>query len=178
ESVASRLKKFNDNTSLSFVDGMVRYVNHELKPMDRLYKPSFRGNPLNRLIALDQSCLFGNTWMIKKRDNVVYRFDERMTHAEDLYFYISICRQDPGLYDFVEDEILYYRQSDANSMKNYRGLEDGYRKLLDRITDHKIGSWSKRLYLRFRITRIMVLTHLFDGRDFLSSFRCCFKYWY
>jgi glycosyltransferase involved in cell wall biosynthesis len=177
ESIGSRLKMFSNNASLSFVDGVVTYVNDELVPFDRQHKPSYKGKPLDCLIALDQSCLFGNSWMIRRKEDIIYQFDEKMTHAEDLYFYISVCRQDLGLYDYVEDEILYYRQTDSNSMKNFNGLEDGYRKLLDRVRDHKIGTWSQRVYLRFRITRIMVLTHLFDGGDFVSSLRCCFKYW-
>ncbi|MEQ8905772.1 glycosyltransferase family 2 protein [Ekhidna sp.] len=175
--INSRILKFRSDRDLNFVDGVVIYVNDHLEPMNECYRPAYTGRPLDRLIALDRSCLFGNTWMIKKLPNVLYWFDEDMTHAEDLYFYITICSQHNGRYDFVNDEVLWYRQTDSNTMKNLKGLEDGYYKLINRIVSQQIGSFSQRVYLKARVTRIMALSHLLDGKDIFSAFRCLLKYW-
>ncbi|RED99553.1 glycosyltransferase family 2 protein [Marinoscillum furvescens] len=175
--ISRRLEKFQKDESLSFVDGVVSYVDDQLIATGKKYVPSFSGQPLDRLLALDRQCLFGNTWMIKKRSGIQYQFDEEMTHAEDLYFYITICNQHNGKYGFVTDEVLWYRQTGSNSMKNLKGLEDGYNKLLKRIRKFRIGSKFQRIYLAYRITRIMTLSHLFDGRDAKSAVRCLFKYW-
>ena len=65
------------------------YVNDDLTPKGNTYIPSFKGYPFDELLKLSRKCYFGNTWMIRKDEKVNYRFREEMTHAEDLFFYLS-----------------------------------------------------------------------------------------
>ncbi|RJE70861.1 glycosyltransferase family 2 protein [Reichenbachiella sp. MSK19-1] len=172
-SLSSRLQIFNNNPQLQFVDGAVQYVDQNLKMIDKKYSPSFKGYPYNELLRLNAECLFGNTWMIKLQPNRIYRFDTQMTHAEDLYFYLTIC--EGGLYSYTNETILLYRQRPGSAMKNLKGLEKGYIKLIQKINRSlKIKNW-RLSFLKLKIAKIMFLSHTFDGRDFISGFMSIFK---
>ncbi len=171
EAIKSRVDVFDNNPYIDFVDGMVEYVDKNLVPLERHYVPEFTGNPLPKLLRLDRSCLFGNTWMIRKRDGIKYQFNESLTHAEDLYFYLTICNQYATNYSFTNTPILKYRQHDTSSMKNLRGLENGYSTLLKEIKSNITHTKKQFWHLKFRVIRIMLLSHLVDGRDPLSAIR-------
>lgn len=170
-SVESRLSIFNENPSLDFVDGKVLYVSSDLKPLREGYTPDFQGNPMPLLLRLDRRCLFGNTWMIRRHENVIYRFNEDLTHAEDLYFYLSICNQYDSNYAYTNHPILKYRQHPNSAMKNLDGLEAGYLNLLREVKKGISCSPSQLRFLKLRILRIMFLSHLFDGHNPLAATR-------
>ncbi len=172
-SLESRLQVFDNNPQLQFVDGSVQYVDQNLNIIDKKYTPSFRGLPFDELLKLNNECLFGNTWMIKLQTNKTYKFDTQMTHAEDLYFYLTIC--EGGLYSFTDETILLYRQRPDSAMKNLQGLENGYIKLIKKINNTiKVNNWSIWL-LKIKVTKIMFLSHTFDGRDLISGVISIFR---
>ncbi|MFT6827467.1 MAG: teichuronic acid biosynthesis glycosyltransferase TuaG [Bacteroidia bacterium] len=175
-SLSSRLEEFEKDEMLDFVDGKVIYVDQGLHPIHKAYSPNFSGFPMNRLLMLDQSCLFGNTWMIRRHKEVKYHFDENLTHAEDLYFYISICVQKEGRYTFTNEEILKYRQVQSSAMRNLKGLENGYYSLIKNIKHQNIASNRQLLYLKLKITKIMFLSYWFDGRDKSAALKVLSKY--
>jgi hypothetical protein len=107
--------------------------------------------------------------MIRRLDNIIYRFKEGMTHAEDLFFYMSVCHQKEGLYQFTNKAILLYRQNESSAMTNLKGLQRGYEDLLKNIRRDGIGNLIQQAYLRMKITKIMFLSHLIDGKDLKSA---------
>ena len=175
-SIHSRIKVFSQNPDVTFVDGVVITKNKSMEKRIRFYKPSFKGYPYNELLRINQKCLFGPSWMIKREKNIFYHFNERMTHAEDLCFYLSISKGKK--YDFTNDEVLHYRISENSAMSNFEGLEDGYKQLYIIVkTEHSV-SRKTLIYLKYRITRIMLLSYLFDKRTPFKALRVIFRYFF
>lgn len=175
DAIAARLKLFCEDDRLSFVDGHVIYSDDQMRPTGQVFKPSLKGDPLPGLLKLSPSCLFGPSWMIKRESGIQYRFDERLTHAEDLYFYLSICLQKKSCYSFVELPVLYYRVGHVSAMSNLMGLEKGYHRVLRNLIACGKVSLVDRLSFRLRIMKIMFLSHLFDGRDIKNAVFSVFR---
>jgi teichuronic acid biosynthesis glycosyltransferase TuaG len=125
-SLESRLKVFQNNPIADFVDGAVHIYNQTLDKKQSEWIPSYRGYPLDQLLLLSGNCFFGNTWLIRRKKDKIYRFHESLTHGEDLLFYIELAFQD-GHYDYTDDVVLHYRSGHLSAMKNLKGLEIGYR---------------------------------------------------
>lgn len=171
ESLSSRLEIFFSDRSLSFVDGKVLYVDEDLIPVGMSFIPSFVGDPFPLLLRLDRRCLFGPSWMIKRDLTEFYRFQTDMTHAEDLFFYLTIAKTKK--YSYTDRTILKYRQRKNSAMSNLRGLENGYIKLLEKVNTN--FPKENTAYLKFRIIRIMFLSWLFDGKDLLNAMFSVFR---
>ena len=174
-SIESRLEVFAKNEALSFVDGKVLVKDSLLRATLRCYVPSFKGDPLPKLLRLSSQCFLGNTWMIKRNKQQIYRFLTETTHSEDLLFYISIATEGK-LYSYTEEKVLYYRQTETSSMRNLRGLEEGYAFLYNTLKSKYITSNKKLLYVKFKITRIMTLSYIQLKRDFISALRVFLRY--
>lgn len=167
--ISSRIKLFANNPEINFVDGVVRYVDQSLNPLDKVYRPGYSGKPLSRLLQLDSQCFVGNTWMIRKNRQLTYAFNEDISHGEDLLFYISICRQQDGQYAFVTEDVLLYRQTENSAMSNLRGLEEGYLYLIRYVNQHVEGRRMIKWLLRLKIIKAMFLSHLFNGKDLRAA---------
>ncbi len=173
DSLRARMEVFVNNPELSFVDGSVQYVNSQLQLIGKNYTPNFEGYPFDRLLVLDGRCLFGPSWMIKREQEVAYRFQEDMTHAEDLFFYLSISKGKK--YGHTKSCILLYRQRDGSAMKNLRGLEQGYIQVIKKLkSELNVGQWPV-LRLKLITTKIMILSYLFDGKDLFSAIKAPFN---
>ncbi|MEO9967573.1 MAG: glycosyltransferase family A protein [Reichenbachiella sp.] len=171
-SISSRIEKFRMEPNLSFVDGKVIYKNADLSEILKIYLPSFNGEPFDELVQLKDTCLFGNTWMVKNEPNIQYVFTPGLTHAEDLSFYLSISKG--RKYSFVEDEVLWYRRTGNSAMTNLKGLENGYVHVYHLVKD--LGVSTHRLnYLKRRITRIMSLSWLIDAKNPIQSVLSFFR---
>lgn len=162
KSLEHRVNKFYTNPDIKFVDGVISFRDNQLEEELFRYKPSIRGSVFSNLVKLDINCFAGNTWMVKRELNKVYKFIEGLTHSEDICFYLSLAKV--GLYDYVDEEILWYRKGHNSAMRNIRGLETGY---------HFYYSYAKSIgavpsdltYLRWRLRRIIFLSYLFDAKD-------------
>ncbi|MEQ9424505.1 MAG: glycosyltransferase family 2 protein [Cyclobacteriaceae bacterium] len=172
-SLETRLKVFARNPNLDFVDGTVQYVDDNLKPLNKCYTPSYTGDPFPMLLRLDERCLFGNTWMIKRDTNAKYSFETDMSHAEDLFFYLTIsCGKN---YDFTLETILYYRQNMNSAMRNIGGLQKGYLMLFKKVQSLSGISSKEIRFLRLRLMRIIFLSQLFDAKDLFKAVEGAFK---
>ena len=174
DSLKSRLTIFQSQPEISFVDGVVVYMSDDMKPTGRKYSPSFKGYPYNELLQLRNTCYFGNTWMIKRDRNVHYRFNQEMTHAEDLFFYLTIAKG--RKYSYTESPVLFYRERKNSAMKDLSGLEDGYFHLLRKVKQELQPDSSILKTLKKRIMRIMFFSYLFDGHDPYKAARSLFRY--
>lgn len=173
-SIEARFQVFMEKPDVSIVDGKVIYVNVSLSERLKTYQPGFKGVPFKRLIKISSTCYFGLSWMIKSDSSIKYTFNENMTHAEDLFFYISIS--EGKLYDFTREEVLYYRITGSSAMANLEGLEEGYYKLYQNIKEISSVSFWEKVYLKMKITKIMMLSHCFDGKSPKKSIKVFFKF--
>lgn len=172
-SINSRINHFIENPRLTFVDGRVISKNKDLSLTLSIYTPSFKGQPLKELLRLSNSCILGNTWMIKKERNVNYLFTPGLTHSEDLSFYLAICANKD--YDFVDNEILWYRRTTSSAMNNLKGLENGYLHILKQAKKIELTSKKDLYYLKTRIIRIMFLSWLINGKNPMQAIKSFFR---
>ena len=159
-SLSSRLRVFQQSADTQFVDGAVNVYEGTWKNLIRTWHPSFEGNPYDQLMRLSEKCFYGLTWMVHRNPGQSYRFQEGMTHAEDLLFYISLTTQ--GRYAFTSDVILHHRKNSSSASVNLDGLANGYRTLFNQL-QHSLTSTGRR-YLSLRIRRIMFLSYLSRGK--------------
>jgi teichuronic acid biosynthesis glycosyltransferase TuaG len=163
ESIGSRMLKFEMDNSLSFCDGGVTVFDHLLKMPRRTWKPTVNGFVFKRLVGLSESCFFGPTWLIRRDFSQTYSFQEDMTHAEDLFFFIEISKS--GKYDFVDQDILKYRTSPNSAMRNLKALANGYIILFEKVLE-RFGNditFREKIYLWMKIRLITVLSFLSEG---------------
>jgi glycosyltransferase involved in cell wall biosynthesis len=173
-SLEARLKEFEENPSLTFVDGSVAFMNEALEEALRLYKPSFTGNPLPELLQLNDTCFSSLSWMIKRTEaNAHIRMNEKITHGEDLLFYMEHARLG-GLYGYTHDVVLQYRQHPHSAMRNLEALEKGYWQVFDQIKDwEEFTPELKRIY-RYKVKKFMMLDYLKRGK-FANAFSTLLK---
>lgn len=152
-SLSSRLEIFKSDDKIEFVDGLVT----SLEKNKVIFKPSFRGNPRNDLIQNTGNSFFGPTWMIKNVGKQ-YCFKERLTHGEDLLFYISIAYS--GKYDYTKDQIYKYRSSNNSAMSDLKGLEKGYTEIYKELKKDQTISKILSEYFKRKTKSIMVKSYL------------------
>jgi glycosyltransferase involved in cell wall biosynthesis len=162
-SLTARLEVFRRDPSSSFVDGVVEFRETDMRNTTRTWTPSFKGEPLGRLVRFDPCCFFGNTWMIRRDAIGDVRFDTSLTHAEDLQFYIRLA---PGRqYDFTTETVLHYRITGTSSMSRLEMLERSYRALLTWMRAHpETVPRSALLEAGYRVRRMMSGAYWKAGR--------------
>lgn len=161
-SLESRLKVFSTNDKIAFVDGTVLVKDKVLRKTIRRYRPSFVGNPYHELLRVSDKCFFGPSWMIKRGVGQNYRFKERLTHGEDLLFYLSIARQ--GSYASTSKEILWYRSGNMSAMTNLQGLEQGYVTIYQHLENQYEVDQKQLAVLKKKIRTIMAKSYLGNGQ--------------
>ncbi len=153
---------------VSFVEGEIITKDEKLKKVIRVYKPSYKGQPLKELAKLSGRCYFGVTWLIRKVEGLHYHFPEGQTHGEDLRFFLNIAHQ--GLFDFIEEPVYIYRKHGASAMSNLTGLMNGYFLTLRTIKHLKILSFFELRMLHFKVGKIMLLS-FFKRKEIFKGVR-------
>lgn len=161
KSIEERVRIFQKDFNITFVDGYVMVYDEHNRIIKNIWKPSFIGHSLSKLLQLSSSCFFGPTWMIRFDKKYKYHFEPTLKHAEDLLFYISIA--DQGIYTFLDKPTYCYRDRPGSAMKDIRGLGSGYLNLRDRLKEMNKFNLYNRSVFEFRIKKIMFLTFLRGG---------------
>lgn len=167
-SISSRLKVFEKDNNIDFVDGSVLAFQNNITTVLNTWTPAFKGNPTKKLIQLSPDCFRGLTWLMKVDAHTKYMFSENMSHAEDLLFYINTSSTGK-IYNFVSSPVLYYRQHNS-AMSNLRGLEEGYKELYNTIKLNFSDCIKEIKCLKRKIIRFMFLDYV-RRFDIISSLR-------
>lgn len=130
-SLSARFRLLTADTAAHFADGPVEMMDVTLTNVLSVWRPTFRGVPYAPLLQLSDSCFCGITWMFRRIAGRTYRFDTRLSHAEDLLFMIGLARE--GAYAYTEQTVLRYRRGHASAMRNLAGLHSGYRGLVQAL---------------------------------------------
>lgn len=158
ESIASRIRIAQLHPEITIIDGTVYTFEKNIDEAKHKWSPKFKGNPYHELLNLKESCFYGTTWMIRKELIGSFRYNTKMTHGEDIAFYIDISTK--GEYGYTEETILLNRLHTQSAMHSLRGLESGYHDLLDKIFKTKQLSKSEIKKLKSRIAKIMLKSYL------------------
>lgn len=173
DSLRSRLELFSTSSDIEFVDGVVVRRDDALDRVLDVKTHTFSGNPQRALARLDERCFFGPSWMIRKKVGKQYRFEQGMTHSEDLLFYISIS--ETGEYAATSEEVYCYRSRPDSAMSNLDGLANGYAQVYRAVRQMASIPASDRRYLWRRMTRIMFLSYLANKQP-VSACATAFRY--
>jgi len=171
-SLKVRVDYLEKNPNIDLVDGRVSVKNITMQKETREYMPYFRGYILDRLLSLDSRVFFNVSYLF--RANIVgdIRFKSNLTHGEDLIFYIDIAQKKDIHYSFVSDEVYWYREGDISAMSDIDGLERGYLFLLNYLQNISL---KQKLYLRYKVAKILFLSWWFDAKNPKRAIASFFK---
>ncbi len=159
-SILNRMNVFYADKNVYFVDGIVTRKTADLQQVVEVCQPNYRGNPHQNLMRLDTRCFSVPAWLIRREKGKNYQMQVNMSHAEDLLFYVEISQNANYLYDYINEEILYYRIHENMAMKKLEPLERGYLDFYKSLKNYKTANLSIFLYLKYKIARIMFLSYL------------------
>jgi glycosyltransferase involved in cell wall biosynthesis len=174
-SLEYRYNKFQNREELEFVDGEINTFSRDLKTKINTWQPSYSGNPLSELLKISDSCFFGLTWMIRKRSNITYRFQENISHGEDLLFFIDISKHG-GLYDFVDEDVLHYRKGHKSAMNDLKGLEEGYHQIYQALKVSKVTTLKQTSYFKRKARNIIFNSYL-GNYQFINALQSIWRKW-
>ena len=167
-SISSRLRLFEKNENIYFVDGRVCFFSEDLNKLNREFLPSFSGPPLERLVKMDGSVFMGISWMFRRKKNKLYHFDSGLTHAEDLFF--NIQHAEDGLYAYTNDMILKVRRGHSSSMKQIDKLCKSYFLLYKKLKLQNISPSLLRVYRKRSALLCLKMIFRFQQFQLLPSF--------
>ncbi|NQX91250.1 MAG: glycosyltransferase [Flavobacteriales bacterium] len=139
------------------VDGRVAFPGTGRK----LWIPKGNENLLKSLIHLEEDCFCGVTWMVRTADIKDVRFNESLTHSEDLQFCMQLAMK--GLsYRFTNTLTYIKHHTQGSAMSNLVGLSDGYKLLFDLLSRWDLPQEWKEAY-RKKARRVMLRSYLKEG---------------
>lgn len=147
---------------IDIVHGSVQLLcgDHE----SRVVQPDLRSGPLlDRLVRLQEDVFVGVCYMVRRKKIGQLRFQEQLSHCEDLIFYLTLAHDAELEYAAVPDIVYEYRRRPTSAMSNLDGLEAGYLELLRHVNGMERISKNSRTYLRRRVKRIMFLSWIRQG---------------
>jgi glycosyltransferase involved in cell wall biosynthesis len=166
DSISSRINLFNSSGNLDFVDGTVLKYNETLSQVLYKWVPVSKGNPFQDLISLNGKNFLGLTWMIKRKSNFVYEMNERISHGEDLLFFLELSKKAETVYDFVHQSILRYRIHSSSAMRNTDGLIQGYRDIAQILESDPDISTKNFMMYKSKVNSILTKIYLKRGKLF------------
>lgn len=123
-SLSSRLEVLRKYPGTDVVDGCTETMDATLTVRLSSYRPEFEGDPFLEMITLSGRCFFGNTWLMCWVPGAPHRFPERLSHGEDLMFYLQLG---PGHhYRYTTETVLIYRRTGHSTMTDLDGLQRSY----------------------------------------------------
>jgi len=171
-SIKARVEYLEKNPDIDIVDGVVVVKDEKLNKTLRKYIPYYTGKLLPELLKLNDRVFFNVSYMIKKEKIENIKFNENMTHVEDLLFFIETAFKYGLNYSFVEDEVLWYRSGNISAVSNLDGIEKGYYQFLKEL--QKMNSLNI-FYLKLKIAKIMFLSRI-SQKEYFNAIKSVIKF--
>ncbi|MCK5537348.1 MAG: glycosyltransferase family 2 protein [Bacteroidales bacterium] len=160
KSLEVRVNYLETNDYVDLLDGKAEVKDLTMQKSLRIYNPTYQGMLLPRLIRLDAQVYFTCHYMFRKKILGNTRFEEHMTHLEDILFFIELSSIQEVQYAYVKETVFWYRVGHTSAMSNIDGLEKGYLSLIQKVNEFNNISFSQHIFLRSKIIRILFLTWL------------------
>jgi len=169
-SLESRITYMKKNPNINLVDGRIIVKDKDMINTIKEYQPYYNGNLLPKLLTLDDKVFFNVCYFLKKEIIQDTLFKNKMTHAEDLLFYIEIASKQNINYGYVNDDVYWYRSEHTSAMTNLDGLENGYIQLIQEVS--KLQKIKKINFFIFKtkIAKIMFLSWL-NQKQIFNAFK-------
>jgi glycosyltransferase involved in cell wall biosynthesis len=164
-SLELRSTYLEEHPEIDLLDGWVLVMDQKMGDLQRVYGPFYKGKVAKFFIRVDDKYFFGPNLMIRNKHHH-FRFNENMTHVEDLWFYTELAWKGNLQYGHVNDVIYHYRRTPGSAMSNLEGLEKGYRDYYNNVKGLPGVTKQELAYLKKRIIRIMFLSYLKNKKFF------------
>ena len=158
-SLAVRGSRMKEQPEIDIMDGGVMIMDGKMDEVNNVYWPSHIGLIANLFIRVDDNFFFGPNLMIRNK-NISCRFNEGMTHLEDLWFYTELAWKGNLKYDHVSDVVYHYRRHDGSAMSSLNGIENGFHAYFKNVRELPGVTAAQLNYLKRRIRRILFRSFL------------------
>jgi glycosyltransferase involved in cell wall biosynthesis len=148
----------------TLLGGQVRVMNTNLTETLSTFQPTYFGNPLSEYVRLKNTCFYSITGFVRHKPFQHYNFNPKVTHGEDLLFYIHLAANSEVCFHSIEGETYIYRRSPDSTMSNLQGLSKGYETLYRYIRDNNYSNGKDLCMLKFKVFRIMSFSCLKKGQ--------------
>ena len=150
--------------ALPILDGRITIKDAALATTLRERVGGNHGPYFSRLIRLDSSVFFSVAVMVRRAAIGATRFENGLSHCEDLLFLLEAANKRDWVYGAVDETVYLYRTGAGSAMSNLEGLERGYLYLYGRCRLLEEATAEDLAYLYRRIRRILVRSWLRRGR--------------
>ena len=159
-SLEVRIKYLHDNKDIHLVGGALRIMNASLNSITDTKNPKYRGTFLPKLLALDEQIYSGICYLARKSILTSEKFDENMTHCEDLLFWIKISMKNKVMYGSVDNYIYNYRVHDKSATRDEYAWRNGYIELIKKIRKFDNLYYRQTIYMQLKISFMLLKWHL------------------
>ncbi len=176
KSLKKRVAYMKNNPTVDLVDGKIVLKDENMLNTLREYQPYYNGDLLPKLLNLDDRVFFGVCYFFKKEilENTLFR--DKMTHSEDLLFYIELANKKQMHYASIPDEIYIYRTGHVSAMTDLNKLENGYLQLIQEVKKLQNISKIDFFILKIKIAKIMFLSWL-SHKKITNAIKSVFYIW-
>ncbi|MBV6406281.1 MAG: hypothetical protein GFGODING_03066 [Flavobacteriales bacterium] len=162
-SIASRVELLEADPGLGIADGRVLYVNGTMDRVLRTFEPRPVDDPFAEMVTFSGRCFMGLSWMFRRSHCVDLRFEERISHAEDLFYCMNYAHDQR--YAFTQEEVLHYRRTGNTSMHtNLDGMDRSMRWIGRQLLRSGRTSWKQWLIYSLKRRRMMAGSFWKAGR--------------
>ena len=172
-SLELRATYLQEHPEVDLLDGWVLVMDQKMGDIHRVYGPSYKGKVARLFIRVDDRYFFGPNLMIRNKRQP-YRFNEEMTHVEDLWFYTELAWKGNLNYGYVDDVIYHYRRTPGSAMSNLTSLEKGYWDYYFNVSKLQGVTKDELNYLKRKIKRIMFRSYL-RHKKFINAAKLLLK---
>lgn len=162
-SLEARVAEFRKDPGLGMVDGRVRVMDATLEHELRVFMPQRTDDAFHELVTFSGRCFMGPSWMLRWDLDRNLRFEEGITHAEDLFFYLCFCKG--RRYGFTPEDILLYRRTGHSSMTtNLEGMERSMIWIGHELSRRRLASAGELIVYTVKRKRMMSGSYRQRGR--------------
>lgn len=165
DSLKARVEYLESNPNIDVVDGVVLVMDSEMENEIRRYVPYFDGILLPKLARLDEGVFFNVCYMFRGACLSAVRFDENVTHAEDLIFFVKLSQANKATYASIPSEVYSYRKTGSSAMSNLSGLQAGYKAFLVSLGSCDLTVF-QILFARLKTAKIVLACWVGAGQHF------------
>ncbi len=157
--IEERVYYFEYHPSVDVVHGKISIRDEKLEYEIKSYQPFAFKSVLKNTLHLDNKMFFNPGYMIRKNRLNSIKFQEGMTHAEDILFLLRLSSTNIT-FGFIPKTMYYYRVTKTSAMSDMKGWRKGYLDLLNNIRDIPTISYTDTLIMRLKIVKMLASWHI------------------
>lgn len=153
-SLEARVALLEQDPGLGIADGRVLFYDARMENVIRIFTPRPTKDPFHSLVIFNGRCYMGISWMFRRDQCKELRFEESITHAEDLWFCLNYAKG--KRYGHTDEVVLHYRRTGLTSMNtNLDGMARSMRWISRELRRRRLASCGELLTHELKRRRMM-----------------------